>query len=414
MDTVFSIAGVVDTERPVQGILDMTDAGFQWLMPDLGIFAPAQVIGKKRFRSDLAHRFYEKFMEEAGKKFMKMPVMKMPFLLADTRRTDVDQLFTQVGQDCVRTCEEHGCEQLLVQPLPSCMGRDGGWEKERIYYLTLAEQCKKEGTKILLINRPAYYNGRPTRGIYSDGETAGRMIDVLNSEVGMERFGFCLDTGSCNLCKQDMQAFAMALGKRLLAVILTENNGRDAARLLPFTAARNLRSTVDWLGLIRGLRGSGFDGHLILEAEDTIQALSPLLRPHILSLCKAVADYFLLQANLENTLKKYRSIALFGAGNMCRNYMKCYGAVYPPLFTCDNNQALWGTSFCGLEVKSPEALKDLPDDCGVFICNLYYREIEAQLRAMGVKHIEYFNDEYMSSYYFDRFHREESGEIVSL
>ena len=98
---------------------------------------------------------------------------------------------------------------------------------------------------------------------------------------------------------------------------------------------------------------------------------------------------------------------------MCRNYMKCYGAIYPPLFTCDNNQALWGTSFCGLEVKSPEALKDLPDDCGVFICNLYYREIEAQLRAMGVKHIEYFNDEYMSSYYFDRFHRDEPGQFVS-
>ena len=83
--------------------------------------------------------------------------------------------------------------------------------------------------------------------------------------------------------------------------------------------------------------------------------------------------------------------------------MKNYGEKYPPLFTCDNNSKLWGTEFCGLEVKSPEALKNLPEDCGIFICNIYYREIEEQLRAMGVeRNIEYFNDEYMQSFDFNR------------
>ncbi len=37
--------------------------------------------------------------------------------------------------------------------------------------------------------------------------------------------------------------------------------------------------------------------------------------------------------------------------------MKCYGEQYKPLFTCDNNSSIWGTQFCGLDVKSPEALK---------------------------------------------------------
>ncbi len=87
---------------------------------------------------------------------------------------------------------------------------------------------------------------------------------------------------------------------------------------------------------------------------------------------------------------------------MCRNYMKNYGEKYPPLYTCDNNSKLWGTIFEGIEVKSPEELKKLPADCGIFICNIYYSEIEAQLREMGIENIEYFNDEYMPSYYFDR------------
>ena len=87
--------------------------------------------------------------------------------------------------------------------------------------------------------------------------------------------------------------------------------------------------------------------------------------------------------------------------------MKCYGEKYPPLFACDNNPKLWDTKFEGLTVKNPEELKKLPKDCGVYICNMYYREIEAQLREMGIENIEYFNDEYMPSFYFDRLEREE-------
>lgn len=112
------------------------------------------------------------------------------------------------------------------------------------------------------------------------------------------------------------------------------------------------------------------------------------------------------QVELEQNIKKYDKRVLFGAGNMCRNYMKCYGEKYPPLFTCDNNSKLWGTSFEGLAVKSPEELKNLPKDCCVVICNIYYREIESQLRGMGIENIGYFNDEYMPSFYFDRVERE--------
>ena len=83
--------------------------------------------------------------------------------------------------------------------------------------------------------------------------------------------------------------------------------------------------------------------------------------------------------------------------------MKCYGEKYPPLFTCDNNSKTWGTIFCGLEVKNPEELKNISDDCAIFICNIYYREVEKQIRDMGITNpVEYFNDEYMPSFYYDR------------
>ena len=164
---------------------------------------------------------------------------------------------------------------------------------------------------------------------------------------------------------------------------------------------------MDWLGTVRGLRQIGFDGYLILETADTTISFSPLLQPYLVPVYKAVLDYFAMQINIERDLKKYAHVALFGAGNMCRNYMKCYGEKYPPLFTCDNNPKLWGTSFDGLEIKDPRELKSLPSDCGVIICNMFYREIEEQLRSMGIENIGYFNDEYMPSFYFDRLKREE-------
>ena len=215
-------------------------------------------------------------------------------------------------------------------------------------------------------------------------------------------FAFCLDTGICTLCGQDMQAFAAALGRRLQAVILRDCGRQQESSLLPFTSAFQGQPGTDWLSLIRGLRSMDFGGSLVLDFADTAAAFSPLLRPQLLPLAKSAAEYFKWQIELESLLKKYESIVLFGAGNMCRNYMKCYGSQYPPLFTCDNNPAVWGTTICGLEIKPPEALKELPDSYGIFICNIYYREIETQLRKMGIKNIEFFNDEYMPSFHFDR------------
>ena len=141
----------------------------------------------------------------------------------------------------------------------------------------------------------------------------------------------------------------------------------------------------------------------MIDFAETAGAFSHLFRPQLVKLSKSVADYFKWQIEIEKVLKKYPSRVLFGAGNMCKNYMKYYGEKYPPLFTCDNNRKLWDTEFCGLTVKAPEALKDLPDDCAVFICNIFYKEIEAQIKQMGIKNpIEFFNDECMPALDFDR------------
>lgn len=417
--------------KPLQSIKELRAVGIEEVMFDFGVFISAQWILHVRQRSqeegeeqqkkakwepELIRDFYHEVISEfAAHEFMPS-IARVPFIDVRISRQesaslqDLNSLSWRISKDCICACEKIGCSNIIVQPLSVGLESGQEWEANKEFLLDLASCCRKEETRLLLSNQCCDRNGHLIRGVCSDGEQAASWIDALNKETGMERFGFCLDIGVCNLCGQNIQRMTSALNTRIRAVILTENDGQKSARLLPFTSAYERRSTLDWLSVIRGLREISYDGYLILETVDTTVAFSPLLQPYLFPVYKVMLDYFEMQIHIERDLKKYEHIVLFGAGNMCRNYMKCYGKQYPPLFTCDNNPKLWDTEFEGLKIKSPEKLRNLPENSGVIICNIFYREIAAQLRLMGIENIGYFNDEYMPSFYFDRLKREEDAE----
>lgn len=416
MDLTCSIKGIVNAERPGQGIADIVKAGFFNVFLDFSLYCSAnelENLGKEINKKPRKYQVAENPIElqtvmalmrnkcvSAG---VACQVAAAPYLRRDTKREDLNERIRELVEESIKACGNMGCRYLVVRPLFAGIPEEDVWKVNREYYLSLISLAKDNNVTILLVNQCKSVNGHLVRGICSDGRTAADWVDALNRAAKEDRFGFCMDVGVCNLCGQNMYDFAKILGSRIKAVMLCDCNGHEENAMLPFTCVNNHSSQTDWLNLIRGLRETGFDGQLIMNMEDTVTAFSPILRPALLELARKVADYFKWQIELERLLKKHSSIVLFGAGNMCRNYMKCYGEKYPPLFTCDNNTKLWGTSFCGLEVKNPESLKELPEDCAIFICNVYYREIEQQLRDMGVKNpIEFFNDEYMPTFYFDR------------
>lgn len=417
MNIICSPSGIVYPFRPSQGIIDIAKAGFQNISLELDMCCPAYELedyGKASVDKENTEypegyeylpvsknpteigRFFERLISSCREKCLQLPLARAPYLPRDTKRSDLSDLLLKLYEESIRFCGKIGCKYLVIRPIENTREQNQG------YYLHLAVVARENQVTLLLENQCYSMNGHMVRGVCADSQEAAEWIDILNREMGEERFGFCMDVGVCSLCGQDMHEFAIRLGDQIKAVILRDCNGRQEGSMLPFTNTHHGQTQTDWLNLIRGLREIGFDGQLVLDIRDTAVAFSPLLRPQLMIFAKATAEYFKWQIEIENLLKKYTSIVLFGAGNMCRNYIKCYGEKYPPLFTCDNNQKVWGTNFCGLEVKSPEALKKLPCNCGVFICNIYYHEIEQQLRDMGVENIEFFNDEYMPSFYFDR------------
>lgn len=430
---------MINLERPKQGTLDLRKAGFEYLVIGIGVWLPdfygwhkdKPIKPRQIDLKPMSERYVELFAacRENG---VQIPMVYGPsYGMPDpSKHRGIQENFTkedgsvdeaaletvekkqaafvgEAARECIEFCGANGVRYIRIPPVTGDRTTGREWEINRDFYLGLSEKARKSNVQILLQNMYKDVNGHLVRGVCSNPFEAVEWIDRLNEAAGAETFGFCLDVGTCNLCGNDIHEFIVTMADRIKAVILRDCDGRYDQALMPFSCVRGNEPQTDWMGLIRGLRDIDFDGELIVNCANTAWAFSPLLRPTLFRLACEVGNYIKWQIQLEQNLKKYKSIVLFGAGNMCRNYMKCYGEKYPPLFTCDNNPKLWDTEFEGLTVKNPEELKNLPDDCGVYICNIYYREIETQLKEMGIKNIEYFNDEYMPSFYFDRLERDE-------
>lgn len=291
---------------------------------------------------------------------------------------------------------QHGAKYVVIPPVICDVETKTEIEREKSFYVSLAPVAKACGVKILISNCFKYYNGHLIQGTFSDPLTLLQFTDELNNSVSENIFGVCADTGVCNICRQNPHEFVTALGDKLSAVVFRTNDGLTDSSLVPFMGVGLSGDVFEWQEMIRGLRNIAFCGPVIMDYRSQACRISHLIRGQVDVLAKKIADYFVWQIELEKVIGSHSQRVLFGAGNMCRNYMKCYGEKYPPRFTCDNNSSLWGTSFEGLEVKNPEELKNIPEDCAILICNVYYREIEQQLRNMGIKNpIEYFNDEYL-------------------
>lgn len=404
---------LVEHRRPRGGLEKLCKSGFSDTVLDFGMFTGGFAAEKRRSETE-AHwqEWADHYVEEAERQGMQLGLAFAPHFALEAKIADREECEAGLAEICIQNTAQYGIEMLVVRGLAG-----GGYAenlaKNREYFLRLGRVAQSVKVRLLVVNSYRDMNGHLVRGFCGEPAQAVAFVDEINAALGAEVLGFCLDAGVCNLIGINMYDFVTALGARLQAVILRENDGVHDDSLLPFSSAHGGGSRMDWLNLIRGLRAVHFSGVAVLDFRTTLTALSGLLRPAMLSFAYKVAEYLTWQVQMEECLRRYSSRVLFGAGNMCRAYMKCYGEEFPPLYTCDNNPQVWGTEFCGLSVHAPEDLRSLPEDCAIFICNIYYEEIEQQLRDMGLKNpIERFNDEFMPSFHFARLESEAWKEQV--
>lgn len=394
MQVSYNHIGMVDVFKPDRGLKQIAIAHIQRIVLDFSQIC--KVYREEELETNVIGAFVEKCKSQGT--VISMAIM--PAFVAEDENQNTAYLYPLL-RECMRACSEYGIQKVVVCPL------EADWETNRMFFEQVIVWARTYNLHVLLKNCCKLFHGHYVRGVCSDAGEAKMWVTRLNEVAQEECFGFCMDMGACNVCGQNMHEFAIELGDKIKAVLVKDNTGEEPGAMLPFSCTAKHTSRTDWLSLFRGLRRIHFNGELVIDAHDSICAAPLQLRGGLLQYIKEVGAYLKWQLELEQELERYQNRVLFGAGNMCRNYMKCYGEQYPPLFTCDNNSSIWGTAFEGLEVKNPKELSKLPEDCAIFICNIYYEEIKSQLIGMGIKNpICYFNDAFMPSLYLDRFDAE--------
>ena len=419
MNLICNSRGIIDRLRPGARMKEILAAGFKQ-----SVYSAASVCSVTEFQ-DLKRKNFKReedvYLTEQPEKLceimeneilagartcgLKFPVAMAPYVSSKVLDKDIDnEILKKLSEEMLKAAAEAGCERIIIHPLTAGIDVSREREVNLEFYGRLASIAGDLDSeiRILLINKAKSVNGHLIRGFCAEPEEMCSMVDELNGQAGKKRFGCCFDIGTATLCGQNLYEAMVPLGERLEAVIVRDCDGVHDVAMLPYTACEEGQQT-NWLFMIRALRKLDFDGDLIIDIADTYQGFLVRLRPAVLKLAHEVGTFLVWQADMDHLVKKYDKRVLFGAGNMCRAYMKDYGKDYPPIFTCDNNKNRWGEQFEGLTIENPEKLKELPEDVAIFICNMYYDEISEQLRGMGLKNpIEYFSDEYMASFHMDR------------
>ena len=114
-------------------------------------------------------------------------------------------------------------------------------------------------------------HSRGARRFY--GSTPAELVDLVDG-FGGGNVGICWDTGHAHIQRLDQPAALRAVGGRLKALHVQDNNGRSDQHLLPYSVPPG--QGIDWPSLVLTLREIAYEGDLTLEVA---QAIGPLPDP---------------------------------------------------------------------------------------------------------------------------------------
>jgi len=163
-------------------------------------------------------------------------------------------------------------------------------DRNAAFFRSLLPECEKHGVGIAIENlfdAAGKYDGRKAGRFYASVPVEQcELIDALNHPL----IGACWDTGHARIMSLDQRAGITALGKRLKAIHIQENDGHGDDHLLPFHCGVN---GVDWTGVMAGLRAANYGGAFSFETHHAFRALPDPLFDHMLRYSTAVARHLI-------------------------------------------------------------------------------------------------------------------------
>ena len=258
------------------------------------------------------------------------------------------------------------------------------------------DKIKIHGMTLLIENSNIKKDDMYMYGPFSEGRKLCTIVTDIRSTYNYDNVGICADIGVANLLGSNLKTFIEDCMSCLVLVHVNDNDGyKDMAQMpFTFTVGRGVRAT-DIYRVMGTLIKYDFSGFVVFNNAGTWNRTPAKLHHSMMRLLESLIFEWEKEFRLKDKLnQKGKHLILFGAGNMFRDYMINFGEKYPPEFIVDNNEKVWGEERLGIEIKSPEAILDIPpEDRNVWICNMNYGPIGKQLKSMGVEY-NCFIDQY--------------------
>ncbi|NLD25833.1 MAG: sugar phosphate isomerase/epimerase [Acholeplasmataceae bacterium] len=166
---------------------------------------------------------------------------------------------------------------LIVHPCYGLVSKEEEWEENIRFYSSLIPHLKKHRITCCLEN--LYF-------VCSDANEANKYIDTLNEIAGEDLFGFCLDIGHLLLNGKNPYEEIKALGKRLKALHIHDNDGRNDLHLSPYLGKCN------WVEFCEALKECDYQGVLSFETGSTQVKFPREVHQEVLNLIGAIGSYF--------------------------------------------------------------------------------------------------------------------------
>jgi len=112
------------------------------------------------------------------------------------------------------------------------------------------------------------------------------LIELVDS-FDDDSVGICWDTGHAHIQRLDQGRAIRAMGRRLRATHIQDNDGRSDQHLLPFYG------NIDWPAIINALKAIRYEGDLTFEIHNSVRPLPDALRDPALRLAVDVGHYLI-------------------------------------------------------------------------------------------------------------------------
>ena len=154
------------------------------------------------------------------------------------------------------------------------------------FFASLLRTAEKVGVGIAIENLFDQSAGPACRRRYcATPEELVALIDVIDHPL----VGACWDVGHAHLQRLDQTRALRAVGPRLKAVHIQDNDGVTDQHMLPFWGG------IDWKELVSALREIGYEGTFCYETHRTFRDLPDALRDDMLRYAVHLGEYLLRQ-----------------------------------------------------------------------------------------------------------------------